>query len=214
MDYRPLLARHAVPLAHEKDQWDKVGLATGLTPYEGKASYICGVMREFMQAAGLNFKEGYHLGALFLALDATELLGRVVTGARTDENDPQYVGPSKALHRGVRYLKNHGDQHVAALPHNLQHYVELRNFAGHGATFLPPKRYFDPDSTRLLLRRLAYALNTMWEDAGLAASLATVEVHPMWTTVRGKPQPVYVTDIQKLLEANQPGDQLAHDSWR
>jgi hypothetical protein len=94
-------------------------------------------MRELMQASGLSFESGYHLGALFLALDATELLGRLVTGARIAEDDPQHVGPSKALHRGARYLRDHGAPAVC-LPHRPQDYVELRNFAGHGATYLRP----------------------------------------------------------------------------
>ncbi|MFD9114875.1 hypothetical protein [Streptomyces bottropensis] len=214
MDYRPVLARHSVPLTQEVDQWDKAALAVGLKPYECKASYVCGAMREFMQASGLNFENEYHLGALFLALDATELLGRVITGARIDEQDPQYVGPTKALVHGARYLRDHGDPQAARLPHRPQHYAELRNFAGHGATYLPPKLSFAPDSTRLLLRHLAYALNTMWDDTTLPAQLDAVEIHPVWTTMEEKLQPVYVRDIQEHLLANRPGDRLAHESWR
>ncbi|MER6288482.1 hypothetical protein [Streptomyces sviceus] len=215
MDYRPLLTRRSgsVQLTHEVDQWNKVADATKLEPYVAKASYACGVMRELMQASGLSFKSEYHLGALFLALDATELLGRLVTGARRDEADPQYVGPTKALQRGAKYLRDHGDPEVS-LPHRPQDYVELRNFAGHGATYLPPNLNFSADSTSHLLWNLAHALNTMWDNTDLAANLAAVEIHPLWTTRDGKPQPVYVSDIQKHLETHEPADQIAHDSWR
>uniref|UniRef100_A0AAU1ZVN4 Uncharacterized protein n=1 Tax=Streptomyces sp. NBC_00093 TaxID=2975649 RepID=A0AAU1ZVN4_9ACTN len=218
MDYRPVLARHSVPLTHEVTQWNEAARATGLEPYECKASYICGAMREFMQASGLNFANEYHLGALFLALDATELLGRVVTGTRRRTRrrgqDPEALGATAVLQRGVKYLTDHGDPQVAPLPHSPEHYADLRNFAAHGATYLPQELRFDPDSARLLLRHLAYALNTMWDDSDLSANLAAVEVHPVWTTVKGKKEPVYVRDIQEHLKANQPGDELAHDSWR
>ncbi|MFJ9634423.1 hypothetical protein ACIRU8_42700 [Streptomyces sp. NPDC101175] len=216
MDYRSLLTKRsgALPLPHEVDQWANVADATGLEPYVAKASYVCGVMRELMQASGLSFERRYHIAALFLALDATELLGRLVTGARMAEDDPQYVSPSKALHRGARYLRDHGDSAVS-LPHRPQDYVELRNFAGHGATYLRPNLNISPDSTRHLLWNLAYALNTMWDDKDLAANLASVEIHPLWTTnADGKPQPVYVSDIQEHLKTHEPAAQLDHNAWQ
>ncbi|TRO56315.1 hypothetical protein [Streptomyces sp. IB201691-2A2] len=215
MDYRHVLTQNAAVLTDEVDEWDKVALTTGLDPYACKASYICGAMREFMQASGLNLANGYHLGALFLALDAAELLGQVLTGARRDQGDPRYVGPAKALACGVRHLRDHPDPQVAPLPHRPQHYEDLRNFAGHGATHLPPKRHFRYDSTRLLLWHLAHALNTMWEDTNLPTKLAAAEIHPVWTTRKGKPKPVYVTEVQDHLKTSRPGDRLAHDkSWQ
>jgi len=54
----------------------------------------------------------------------------------------------------------------------------------------------------------------MWEDTDLAVNLACVEIHPLWTTEDGKPQPVYVGDIQDHLKTHEPAAQLAHDSWR
>lgn len=213
MDYRPLLARHAAPLTHDQAEWEKAAEATGLTPYECKASYIFGVMRELMQASGLTLKGEYHLGSLFLALNATELLGRTISGAR--RNGDRKLGATEVLRRGLTYLEDHADPEVEALRLTPADYAHLRNFAGHGATYLPAGNQFDPDSTRLLLLHLVHVLNTMCDDADLPASLAAVEVHPIWSLVNGKSQPVYVQAIQSHLAENLPGDRLAHeDSWR
>ncbi|MEY9837419.1 hypothetical protein [Streptacidiphilus sp. EB103A] len=214
MDYRPLLTQHTAQLTHEIPEWDKAATAVELDPYQCKASYICGAMREFMQAAGLNFEEEYFLAALFLALDATELLGRVVNGARCEEGEPGYIGPTSVLHKGVRYLKAHGNPKTAPLPRSPDDYVHLRNFAGHGASFIPADVDFDRDTIRLLLRHLAYVLNTMWNDPALPANLAMVEIHPVSSVVDGKTEPVFVRHLQEHLAANRPGDGLAHDSWQ
>ncbi|MFF4787924.1 hypothetical protein ACFY3E_42240 [Streptomyces griseorubiginosus] len=178
-------------------------------------------MREFMQASGLNLASEYHLAALFLALDATELLGRVVSGARRSTSSgrnrhrrPGELGASEALRRGVTYLINHPDPRAAPLPHSPQNYVSLRNFAGHGATYLARGVNFDPDTTRLLLRHLAHALNSMWDDPAVAAKVAAVEIHPVYSEVNGSRQPVYVHDIQTHVCENGPGDGLLHSSWQ
>jgi hypothetical protein len=93
--------------------------------------------------------------------------------------------------------------------------VYLRNFAGHGATYLPEKLRFGPDATRLLLRHLAHALDTMWKEEGLPANLAAVQIHPMWVFKDGKQQPAYVRDIQTHLTTKRPSEELAHESsWR
>lgn len=216
MDYRFLFDDHVVPLTEESAQWDAAARATGLSPYACKASYVCGAMREFMQAAGLTFGAEYYLSSLFLALDATELLGRVITGARWgegEEDQPGHISPSKVLTEGVRYLRDHGGSSTP-LPHNLDRYVKLRNFAGHGASYLSPKVNFHPDSIRLLLRRLTHVLNTVWTDPDLPGKLAVAEIHPVFTVVDGGREPVHVRGIQKHLQAAMPGEGLEHDSWR
>jgi hypothetical protein len=208
MDYRPLLAQHAVQLTHDVPRWDDAAQIAGLDPYVCKASYVCGVMREFMQASGLNFEHNYHLGSLFLALDATELLGRIVSGKRGTD------GSTEVLRTGVRYLEGHADPQARPLPHSAAQYVKLRNFAGHGAAQLARSVAFTPDSTQLLLRHLAYVLNTVWKDPSLSANLAAAEIHPLFTVVKGSRQPVYVRDIQEHLMTSQPADGLEHDYWR
>ncbi|MFD4559081.1 hypothetical protein ACFWP5_32970 [Streptomyces sp. NPDC058469] len=165
-------------------------------------------MREFMQASGLNFEHNYHLGSLFLAIDATELLGRVVSGKRGTG------GNTEVLRTGVRYLEGHADPQARPLPHSPAQYAKLRNFAGHGAAQLARSVAFTPDSTQLLLRHLAHALNTMWKDPSLPANLAAAEIHPLFTAVKGSRHPVYVSDMQEHLKTSQPADGLDHDSWR
>ncbi|MET7684776.1 hypothetical protein [Streptomyces sp. NPDC005423] len=208
MDYRPLLAQHVVQLTHDVPQWDDAAQMTGLDPYVCKASYVCGVMREFMQASGANFEHNYHLGSLFLALDATELLGRIVSGKRGTD------GSTEVLRTGVRYLEGHADPQARPLPHSAAQYVKLRNFVGHGAAQLARPVAFTPDSTQLLLRHLAHVLNMMWKDPSLSANLAAAEIHPLFTVVKGSRQPVYVRDIQEHLKTSQPADGLEHESWR
>ncbi|WP_327691108.1 hypothetical protein OG870_17435 [Streptomyces sp. NBC_00461] len=208
MDYRPLIAQHAVELTHDVPRWDEAARVTGLDPYVCKASYICGAMRELMQASGLNFEADYHLGSLFLALDATELLGRVVSGKRGTDH------VTEVLRTGVRYLEGHAEPETAPLPHSQAQYAKLRNFAGHGASQLPRSVVFGPDSTQLLLRHLAYVLNTMWKDLALPAKLAEAEIHPVFSAIKGSRQPVYVNEIQEHLKTRQPADGLDHESWR
>ncbi|MER6375917.1 hypothetical protein ABT255_48165 [Streptomyces mirabilis] len=210
-----IVGRLAVPLTHDVTEWDQAARAVGLRAYECKASYICGAMREFMQASGLNLEKEYHLGALFMALDATELLGRVVSGARHPTNrrrkGPGELGATETLRRGVKYLKT---PQATSLPHSPQEYANLRNFAGHGATYLAQGVSFDPDSTRLLLQHLAHALNTMWDDPAVPTKLAAVEIHPVYSEASGSRQPVYVHDVQEHLKKHRPGDGLLHNAWQ
>jgi len=44
-------------------------------PYACKASYVCGMVRQFIEAAGLQLRRQYHVGAPVSAASATELLG-------------------------------------------------------------------------------------------------------------------------------------------
>ncbi|MFF7251383.1 hypothetical protein ACFZBU_46910 [Embleya sp. NPDC008237] len=213
MDYRPVLAAHAVPLTHDIPEWNKAAGVTGLESYECKAFYICGVMREFIQTSGLTLKSDYHLGALFAALNAAELLGRVVCGAR--RKGAREKSATDALRLGLEYLEEHKGPLAEDLRLSRDEYVNLRNFAGHGATYLPTGVRFDPDSTRLLLVRLAHALDTMWSDTDLPDNLAAVEIHPVWTHVKGKPEPVYVRNVRAHLVTKSPSEGLDHaDSWR
>ncbi|MGW6016195.1 hypothetical protein [Streptomyces sp. NPDC055210] len=167
-------------------------------------------MRQLMEASGLTFAQRYHLASLFLALDATELLGRVVSGSRGTP------GAGRRLRAGVQYLIDQRDPQVLPRPllHTPDEYVDLRNFTGHGAAQLSPDVAFEPESTSLLLRYLAHVLNTMWADPDLPANLAEAEIHPVFSTVGGALQPVLVPEIREHLKHSGPGDGLDHDGWR
>jgi hypothetical protein len=84
VDLRDLLTSGDRPLEPPDDQaiWQPFGDAMGLSPYVCKASFTCGVLRELLASSGLCLSKRYHLGALFLALDATELVGRCAGGFR------------------------------------------------------------------------------------------------------------------------------------
>lgn len=211
MDFRPLLARGERPLPSERNQqeWTEAAATTGLSPYVCKASYVCGVMRELMASSGLNFAGRYHLGALFLALDATELLGRCVKGSGDDKTTEQ-------LRDGLRYLEALTDPTVPPLRHTVEQYRQLRNFTGHGAASPKQGLYFDPNSTATLLNRLACALNQMWDDDAVSPNFARAKVLPLIAVSNGQQSPIYVADVQLLLKrGTRPGDSIDHeDVWR
>ena len=50
-------------------------LRLDLDPYDCKAAYVCGMLRQFIEAAGLQLASQYHVGALVSAASAAELLG-------------------------------------------------------------------------------------------------------------------------------------------
>jgi hypothetical protein len=64
-------------LGEQRRVWTQAvhDLRLDLEPYTCKASYVCGMLRQFMEAAGLQMAHDYHLGALVSAASAAELLG-------------------------------------------------------------------------------------------------------------------------------------------
>jgi hypothetical protein len=102
VDFRGLLTGGNRPLQPPEDEamWQPFADAMGLTPYVCKASFTCGVLRELIASAGLCLGQPYHLGALFLALDATELVGRCVGGFRERRGQA-----GERLRAGLRYLR-------------------------------------------------------------------------------------------------------------
>jgi hypothetical protein len=50
-------------------------LGLDLDPHDCKAAYVCGMLRQFVEAAGLQLASEYHVGALVSAASAAELLG-------------------------------------------------------------------------------------------------------------------------------------------
>jgi hypothetical protein len=106
-------------------------LRLDLDPYTCKASYVCGMLRQFMEAAGLQMSRDYHLGALVSAASAAELLGWCSTGATTTDH------AGKRLRAGVLLLEQAGpayrgsDQQPEA--DLVARVFNLRNFGAHGA---------------------------------------------------------------------------------
>ncbi len=77
-------------------------LRLDLDPYTCKASYVCGMLRQFIEAAGLQLGREYHVGALVSAASAAELVGWCYKGAISTDQ------PGKRLGDGVRYLQEVG----------------------------------------------------------------------------------------------------------
>jgi hypothetical protein len=118
------------------DVWTKTVQDVGLQldPYTCKASYVCGMVRQFIEAAGCSCAGKYHVAALVSAASATELLGWCYTGATNPKESP-----GKRLGNGVQYLEQVGPQYPGPVRHSVADLVGLvrsvRNFGAHGAAY-------------------------------------------------------------------------------
>lgn len=193
--------------------WQPFADAMGLSPYVCKASFTCGVLRELIASAGLCLGKKHYLGALFLALDATELLGRCAGGFREQPRQARL-----RLEEGLRYLERI-DPEPGSLVYSVEAIVDLRNFLGHGAASSKPGMTFTRELIVRLLQLLALALNRFWQadqdSEERLTKFAQAEIRPMVTNTKGL-EPVYVRDVQGLLASGvMPGDRLDHEqSWR
>jgi hypothetical protein len=216
VDLRDLLTNGDRPLEPSEDEamWQPFADAMGLLPYVSKASFTCGVLREMLASSGLCLARNYHLGALFLALDATELVGRCVGGFREQRGQA-----AQRLRESLRYLHSI-DPRPGSLGYSIKEIVGLRNFIGHGAASARPGMSFTKELTARLLQLLALALNRFWQvDHGAEdrfSRFARAEITPLVTVIEGRHEPVYVRDVQRLLASGvMPGDRLDHEaSWR
>jgi len=77
---RALVAQHQMTLmpAGDETKWLAHGEPIGLSAFETKAFYVIGALREMVESAGLSLKRDYFLAALFMSLDAVELIGRCI----------------------------------------------------------------------------------------------------------------------------------------
>ena len=128
-----LLASSSRPLLGEQRRvWTQAvhDLRLDLEPYTCKASYVCGMVRQFREAAGLQMAHDYHLGALVSAASAAELLGWCYTDATASDD------AAKRLRVGLRFLEGIGpscagsDRRLAT--DVVGRVFNLRNFGAHG----------------------------------------------------------------------------------
>jgi hypothetical protein len=216
VDFRDLLTSGDRPLEPLEDQaiWQPFAEAMGLSPYVCKASFTCGVLRELLGSSGLCLGQRYHLGALFLALDATELLGRCAGGFRERRGEA-----GERLRVGLQYLESI-DPRPGSLGYSIEDIIKLRHFLGHGAASAKPGMTFTRELMIRLLHLLALAFNRFWqvnEDSeDRLTKFAQAEISPLVTLIDGRLEPVYVRDMQRLLASGvMPGDRLDHEeSWR
>jgi hypothetical protein len=182
-------------------------LGLDLDPYDCKASYVCGVLRQFIEAAGMQLGHEYHVGALASAASAAELLGWC------------YIGdPENRLRNGVEYLEAVGPPYPGTIHHptaNLAEWVRgVRNFGAHGAAH-GKHLILDRVLTVWLLRSLARALDVFWvkeSDLGRHQRFAGAVITPLYTEGR----PIFVRGVQRHLKKGlMPGAGLDHEaSWR
>jgi hypothetical protein len=215
-DLRDVLTSGDRPLEPPEDKaiWQPFADDMDLSPYVCKACFTCGLLRELLASAGLCLGQKYYLGALFLALDATELVGRCAGGFRQRRGQA-----AERLRAGLRYLERM-DPRPGSLAYGVEEIVEIRNFLGHGAASAKPGMTFTRELTIRLLQLLALALNRFWqmdeESEDRFRKFAQAEISPMVTLIEGRQEPVYVRDIQRLLASGvMPGDHIAHEGfWR
>jgi hypothetical protein len=161
-----------------------------LDSYACKASYVCGMLRQFIEVAGLQLGREYHVEALVSAASGAELLGWCYEG-----------DPENRLRDGVEYLEAVGPPYIGSVHHpaaNLADWVcNVRNFGAHGAA--PGKHLaLDRVLTVWLLRSLARALDIFWINEGdrrRHECFARVAIIPLYT--EGKP--IFVRDVQHHL---------------
>ena len=182
-------------------------LELDLDPYDCKASYVCGVLRQFIEAGGLQLASQYHVGALVAAASAAELLGWCY---RTN--------PERRLEDGVAYLVSVGPPYPGPVHQraaDLAAWVrEVRNFGAHGAS-QGKQLTLDRVLTVWLLRSLSLALDAFWADDGDRSRhqcFARAAITPLYSMG----EPLFVRQIQEHLRQGLGlGEALEHEgSWR
>ncbi|SRR6266542_963330 len=201
-------SRQALPEKQAR-VWTKASqeVRLDLDPYDCKGSYVCGMLRQYVGAAGLQLGHDYHLGALVSAAIAVELLGLCCKGE--DSGD--------LIRDGVRYLEGVGPPYPGPVHHpetSLARWLrDIRNFGAHGAVHRKPVT-LDRVLTVWLLRSLSQALDAFWAGGGDGRRhqcFARARIIPLYT--EGKP--LFVREVQEhLAKGLMPGAKLDHEtSW-
>jgi hypothetical protein len=209
------LSSSSRPLPGEQHRiWTRAiqDLGLDLDPYTCKASYVCGMLRQFIEAAGLQLSQEYHVGALVSAASAAELVGWCYKGETSTDR------AGNRLSDGVRYLQEVGPAYggfIYQSAADLASWVrDIRNFGAHGAAH-GKHLILDRVLTVWLLRSLARALDVFWADDGDRSRhqrFARAAITPLYTN--GKP--IFVREVQHhLAKGLMPGAELDHEpSWR
>jgi hypothetical protein len=210
-----VLSSSCKPLHGEQARlWSRAvqDLRLDLDPYTCKASYVCGMLRQFIEAAGLQLSQEYHVGALMSAASAAELVGWCYKGS--DSSDQA----GKRLGDGVHFLQEVGPPYHGSVYHpaaDIAAWVRnVRNFGAHGAAH-GKQLTLDRVLTVWLLRSLARALDVFWANEGDVSRhqrFARAAITPLYT----EGEPIFVRDVQgRLADGLMPSAQLAHEAnWR
>jgi hypothetical protein len=220
MDNTVIITRNQHQLSPQQQAvWDPIATALGFSPYACKSLYVCGLLRQRLEAAGLSLGNGFLLDAQSSALGATELLGQCVSGIE------QIKGvTAERFNAALPYLMkldptSGPPEFVDASSKGV---YRLRCFIDHGAAAIDPDTRFTLPSIVWLLRRLAQALDHFWsisDDAdGRLNRFGQATILPLFARSTSPPE-VFVPFIQEthffLAAGGRPGTPLRfEDSWR
>jgi hypothetical protein len=199
--------------------WDPIAASLGLSPYTCKALYVCGLLRQRLEAAGLSLRNGFLLDAQSSALGATEMLGQCVGGIeqinrvtrrRFDAALPYLISldPSASPPEIVD-LSSEGA-------------YRLRCFIDHGAAAIDEDTRFTLPSIIWLLRRLAQALDQFWEadndPDGRLDRFARAAIRPLFAKSTNPPESFipFIEDTHIFFaQGGRPGAPIRFDDhWR
>lgn len=201
---RALVAQHQMTLmpAGDETKWLAHGEPIGLSAFETKAFYVIGALREMVESAGLSLKRDYFLAALFMSLDAVELIGRCIRG-------PRIAKPIARLENGLLYL-------FPNAPTLAADYIRLRDFIGHGAAASGLPLRFSEQTSIDLMEGLSAALDSIWTDSGRMVAFADAQIDPLMTRSNlGVPEIIYVRDVKKHLDQGlRPSEVMKWEDWR
>jgi len=188
-------------LLADRDHWAQVGRRAGVhDPYQAKAAFVCGAVREFLTAAHLCSDARASLGASLLLMPPLEVFGRCVTGDGAD-------GRRVRIREGVDLL-NQLQRGTVATPLDAEPIRRLRNFLAGGAVAMDPDdpASLDQPTINQLGRGLALALDQYWSDYERRASFAATKL----TALQAAGNPVYIADMAGHLAS---GHRPSHGLW-
>jgi hypothetical protein len=199
--------------------WYPIASTLSLSPYTCKALYVCGLLRQRLEAAGLSLGNGLLLDAQSSTFGAIELLGQCVGGFE------QVRGvTAQRFDAALPYLmaldSTSGPPEVVDL--SSMGVYRLRCFIDHGAAAIDQYTQFTLPSIVWLLRRLAQALDQFWEPDsdpdGRLDRFAQATIRPLFGRSTHPPE-VFVPFIEEtrifFALGGRPGASLRfEDSWR
>jgi hypothetical protein len=220
LDYTAVIAGGERRLSDEQQLvWEPIAATLDLLPYTCKALYVCGLLRQRLEAAGLNLGNGFLLDAQSSAFGATELLGQCVGGIEQIDRVT-----AKRFNEALPYLASldpsSNPPEIVDLSSNGVY--RLRCFIDHGAAAIDEDSRFTLPSIIWLLRRLAQALDHFWEANndldGRLDRFARAAIRPLFARSTNPPEAFvpFIEDTRIFFAlGGRPGTPLRFDdSWR
>ena len=220
MNFTAVITRGERRLSDEQHLvWDPIATALDLSPYTCKSLYVCGLLRQRLEAAGLSLRNGFLLDAQSSAFGATELLGQCVGGIE------QINGVTRRrFEAALVYLKSldPSPSPPEIVDLSSKGVYRLRCFIDHGAAAIDEETRFTLPSIVWLLRRLAQALDHFWDvdndPEGRLDGFARAAIRPMFATSTNPPEAFvpFIEDTRNFFAVGgRPGAPIRFDDfWR